>query len=530
MSDPLRTMSVRETPQSEPVSGRTMIQNHAGGYGFAVDDWTQLNRFLILGTVGGTYYVGERDHTRESADLVRRLAGTDGPRLVKTITEVSVAGRAPKPNPAIFALAVAAASPDQRTRQLAYDALPKVCRTGTHLFTFAEYVQAQRGWGRGLRRAVANWYETKPADKLAYQLVKYRQRDGWTHRDLLRLSHPAGTGDHKPLYDFACGRPTHWTAGSMIEGYKTLQEASDRVTSREVAHIISTHHLPWEAVPSEFLSHGYVWEALLPDMGLTALIRNLARLTRLGVISPMSETTSAIAGRLTDPAALKAARIHPIQILDALMTYQLGRGVRGGDSWRPVSQIVDALDQAFYLSFGTIEPANKRTLLAVDVSGSMGWGTVGGSAVLTPRVAAAAMAMVTAGSEPQHLITAFSHRMEKLSVSPRQRLTDVLDTFDRIPFGRTDCSQPMLHARDNKLQVDTFVVLTDNETWCGWMHPFQALRQYREQSGIPARLVVVAMTATNFTIADPDDAGMLDVVGFDTATPSILSAFSRGEV
>jgi 60 kDa SS-A/Ro ribonucleoprotein len=38
------------------------------------------------------------------------------------------------------------------------------------------------------------------------------------------------------------------------------------------------------------------------------------------------------------------------------------------------------------------------------------------------------------------------------------------------------------------------------------------------------------MTATEFSIADPGDAGQLDVVGFDTGTPDLISAFSRGEV
>jgi 60 kDa SS-A/Ro ribonucleoprotein len=36
------------------------------------------------------------------------------------------------------------------------------------------------------------------------------------------------------------------------------------------------------------------------------------------------------------------------------------------------------------------------------------------------------------------------------------------------------------------------------------------------------------MTATEFTIADPKDGGMLDVVGFDTALPDAMAAFVRG--
>jgi 60 kDa SS-A/Ro ribonucleoprotein len=85
----------------------------------------------------------------------------------------------------------------------------------------------------------------------------------------------------------------------------------------------------------------------------------------------------------------------------------------------------------------------------------------------------------------------------------------------------------MLYAAELKLPVDLFCVYTDNETWHGNVHPHQALRQYRDQMGIAAKLAVVGMTATECSIADPTDAGMLDVVGFDTATPALLADFAR---
>jgi hypothetical protein len=44
--------------------------------------------------------------------------------------------------------------------------------------------------------------------------------------------------------------------------------------------------------------------------------------------------------------------------------------------------------------------------------------------------------------------------------------------------------------------------------------------------GIRAKLVVVGMALNGFTIADPDDAGMLDVVGFDTVTPNLIADFA----
>ena len=71
------------------------------------------------------------------------------------------------------------------------------------------------------------------------------------------------------------------------------------------------------------------------------------------------------------------------------------------------------------------------------------------------------------------------------------------------------------------------MILTDSETWAGPIHPTEALRKYRQEMGIPAKLVVVAMVANEFTIADPQDAGMMDVVGFDSAAPALIADFAK---
>jgi 60 kDa SS-A/Ro ribonucleoprotein len=210
-----------------------------------------------------------------------------------------------------------------------------------------------------------------------------------------------------------------------------------------------------------------------------------------------------------------------------------------------VREIVDALDAAFYASFGNVEPTGKRMLLALDVSGSMGGGWVAGVPGLTPRDASAALALVTAATEQQYEIVGFhagrggwksgarrpgwgADGLTPLAISPRQRLDDAVRTVSNLPFGGTDCALPMRYAQAHKREIDAFVIYTDSETWAGDIHPAQALRDYRHASGIDARLVVVGMVSNGFSIADPADQGMLDVVGFDTATPQLISDFVRG--
>jgi len=536
--DVLRTFRTRVTRQSVKADAR-QVENAAGGYTFVPDDQARLHRFLTLGTEGGTYYTNAKDLTEDNARVVVRAAETDCVGLVRHIVAVSEAGRAPRQNPALFALAIAASAADDDGRAAALAALPRVARTGTHLFQFAGYVEQFRGWGRGLRKAVGNWYADKDANQLAYQVCKYRQRDGWTHRDLLRLSHPSNDSAAKAaLYEWICGRGRGdgGVLPGLVDAFIAAQEATS--ASAWVALIDANPALSWEMLPDAALAEADVWRALINHgMPQTALMRQLPRLTRLGVLD--GEVGRAVATQLQDPDRLAKARVHPVNVLVAQRTYASGHSARGESTWAPEPKISDALDAAFYHAYGAVEPANKRTLLALDVSGSMGTSVSG--LPLTCREAAAALAMVTAATEPDHQVVGFTSAsrgydwrdntfLTRLDVGPRRRLDDVCRYTSELPMGATDCALPMVWAAKNRVKVDTFQIYTDNETWHGAIHPHQALRQYRDTMGIDARLVVVAMTATGSTIADPSDPKQLDVSGFDSAVPNLLADFSRGDV
>ncbi len=518
-------------PQSEPLPGR--VPNSGGGHAFPVDDLTRLRRFLILGAEGGSYYVSERKLTLENARAVRRCIETDGAAAVREIVAVSEERRAPRVGPALFSLAMAASYGDGETKELAFQGLPQVARTGSHLQEFAGYANAMRGWGRGLRRAIANWYSARPVADAVYQTVKYRNRYGWTHRDLLRKVHARAEGPLNELYAWI-------TQETLPSGDPVLRlvhsfEQAKTADADALAALIQEHRMSWEMMPAEMMDQKSVWQALSENMPLTAYVRNLATMTRLGVISPMdSRRACEVLGRI----GTERGRIHPIGVLSALLTYRSGKGVRGQHTWEPVPQVVDALDAAFERSFAQAPQTGQRLYLGIDVSGSMNWGEVAGVPGLTPRMAAAAMAMTVARREPNHYMTAFSSStgsntgrfgkadMVPLDIAARDSIADAVRKTQALPFGGTDCALPMLDALRRRIPVDCFVVLTDSETWAGSVHPAEALRNYRVEMDLPAKLAVVAMVSNGFSIADPEDGGMLDVVGFDAAAPQLIADFT----
>jgi 60 kDa SS-A/Ro ribonucleoprotein len=519
-------------PQTQPIPGREadMAKNHQGGYAFTIGDWARLERFLILGTDAGTYYVDPAKHTIENFDVVKRCVAKDARRVVELVYEMSIKDRAPKASPLLLALAYAIQKGQPDAARYAREIFPEIARTGSWLLESVAYLDQFGGWGRGKRQMIEAWYNRK-AKQVAYQVLKYRNRKGWTHRDVMRVAHPyASTTAHEDIFRWATSglpapagdKPHPSPALVQIWAYERAKIAD----KEEIIELIERYKLSWEMLPSKWLTDKDVWRTLLyNNLPKTALIRNLGRLTRLGVIKPLSESEATVSYLLTNG---KGRLPHPMATLIASGAYAQMHD-RHGNAWSASQRVLEALDTLFNQGFGTIKPAGKRTLLAIDCSKSMTWNIVVNTHI-SAMMAASAMAMVTVRTEPKCHTVGFSDDIIPLPVSKSMGLREVHNLCQSIRFGGTYCDKPMTYALKNGLEVDTFIIYTDNETAHGLMHPSVALKQYRQRSGIPAKLIVAAMTATEFSIADPKDPGMLDVVGMDAGMPNVISAFSAANI
>ncbi|CAB3398344.1 unnamed protein product [Caenorhabditis bovis] len=462
--------------------------------------------------------------------------------------------------------------------------IAQVCRIPTHLFEFVgncEIVaksgafnskQTSTGWGRMMRAVITKWYESKTPERLAMFLTKYPQRGGWSHRDLFRLAHPEvfhrkafytsperleleqiyrfvvkgdlqerkrkslniSEGDSKDADDVTAkkvyteeqlDREENSKALGLIEAYLKLKnETNEEIIIAE----IKKHGLVREHIPTDALKSVNVWKALLEtEMPMTAMLRNLGRMSAIKCLD--ENQIAEITRRLNDVEELRRARIHPLNVLIARSTYRQGGGYKSALKWKPEKKIVDALEQAFYKSFINAPPTGKRYCLAIDVSGSMAQPASG--CVISCREAASALSLINLHNEETVRMVAFCDELTELPFDKTWNLDKMDDFMNNLAFGSTDCALPMVWAMEKDLKFDVFAIYTDNETFFGDIHPFEALKQYREKSGIhDARMIVMGMSATEFTIADPTDAGMLDIAGFDSAVPQIISEFINGYI
>lgn len=451
------------------------------------------------------------------------------------------------------------------------------------------------GWGRLRRKAVSRFYadDNKNGARLVYLLTKYKHRHGWTHKEVLQFAHPKMDGESETVdlqaKNLALKYCTHGykkmkdefvrlshKAGvskpvSEVIGYiDKLEEVNSLSPSNpadldKLLDILKTYgarrarevdeskaeneeeiadrkepiQIVREHIPTGFLNNNQVWEALLLDMPMTALIRNLGKMSSMKLFDKRENEELAV-NSLLNVKKLKYARIHPMKILLAMKTYEQGHGDKGDLDWRPNRKIVEALDKAFYLSFKQPEVkdnyrTNKKYMLCLDVSGSMTFHGCKGCEIITPAIASVAMAWVTWNIEEDENIelVAFGGQlvdMKGLGYHKDMLITDVLRKTRGIRFGSTDCSLPMLHALKNRLEVDVFIVYTDSDTWAGRVHPVTALKDYNKEMGRVAKLIVLGMDSNGFTIADPQDPNMMDIVGFDANVPELIAQFANGNL
>ncbi|WP_062430846.1 TROVE domain-containing protein [Herbidospora daliensis] len=521
--------------------GAKKVENAAGGVVFEKDLWQRVEDFLILGTTGGTYYVDGGKLTEINVGVLYKALHTDGPRVVEMLTEISTSRppRAPKNQPALFALAAAYARGDEATRRAAKSALPKVARTTDHLATFFGYYKnlggkrTSRGtspvMGRSLRTALGSWFLQGEPDDVAFKVCKAGQRktpsgESFALRDVLRMAHPAGDSEQrKVLFGWIAGNVGDDAARAVLPSVDRFLTAKAVTTVEEATRL----DVPWEFLPDAMLTEPKVWDHLVDTIGLTALLRNLARMTRIGTLVPLGDATRRAAARLTAFHQLRKARVHPLDVWLAMRVYASGQG-RGGTTWTPVPAILDALEEAYEKSFGVVKPTGKKLLLAVDSSGSMTYArcVVGGSPIGTPYEVGSAMAVMLARIEKGNVhaieVDTAVHRSK---VSARTNLRDIATW--RASGGGTDLSMPFRHLLRERMNVDGVVVFTDNETWAGRGEPADQFDRYRKTVNPQTRLVVAAMTAAGYSIADHTDPNSLNVVGLDASLPMIVNGFVR---
>lgn len=532
--------------------------NSTGVGSWEISDKAKLCRFLCYGSERDLYSTKENGRIKleNTGALQSMLEEKRGAEVLEEIKRFAQDGRAVRLEPSIFALALCSQNPDVNTKQAAFKALKDVCREPAHLFSFIKYKKELKEhmkcgiWGRALRRALSDWYNEQDAMSLAAAVTKCKQREGWSHQDLLRLSHTKPARDAIALIskyvtkgwkEVQVAHENKENAEEVIRVLSYLEVVEKVKHSRdetEVVTLIEEHKLEREQLLTEHLKFKQVWSALLKEMPLHSVVKMLGRLTSGKVLEPGSSETQFLCDRIQSETALKQAKIHPFSILLATENYKKGHGYQGKPKWEADHNILKAMDSAFYKSFMNVEPVGKCFVVAVDMSGSPS-SIVPGTSIST-AAAAAAIAMILARTEADtHVLVYSQEAMVPFSISADMTLKEATDELVKStrergaqPSGSAfmlqflsesrGCTVPIQWATENRKAVDVFVILSTNPLLMLTASPVESLKKHRETSGANSKLVMCDLTNTGFAIGDTEDRGLLTISGFDLGAFSVI--------
>ena len=456
-----------------------------------------------------------------------------------------------------------------------------------------------KGFGRAFKTALNKSLLAKTPAQLAYQVTKYQSRGDWGFNDIIKCTHlRTGTGENRkrntkykisspntaetrpatamdlvlrysmygmeemtklatafnlledPIYDYL------WS----VDAAKGMQQEINETNTNDLIHLIHTHRLVREHLPTWTMKNCDVQKALLfgdPCRGgaqpppMTALLRNLASLTSIGLFEDKA-ILSLVVKHLNNKDAVQRSRIHPVNVIIAWFVYRKGKGFKGKLIWTPQKEIVDALEQMAFLAFTNAPPTTKRYGVFIDGSGSMLSETTFQG--LSNADIAALLSLVIARSGQGHLFYVFSAKGQRSFQTPSRSnggawgspptdntglydvghqihanstFQEVLAAVQLTNWGATDISNGIRYLEKSNKHVDAIVVITDNDINTG-EKPLVALNSYRKTIGNPnVKLITLAVQLNDLTIADPSDKGMLDMCGFDTNSYQVMHAFTH---
>lgn len=459
--------------------------------------------------------------------------------------------------PLAYTLAVCARSTNQDVSRKAYMAIQTVCRTPEKLFMFLKYCKESlklKSWPRRHRMAVAKWYTTNPQylDNpmlLAKHVTKYRRRHGFSHKKVLKCCHPNTSrcpDDIKFILCYAVkgiskARRLHqgeegkiMSVVDFINDVDTLRKG--KMPEDDVVALIKKWELTWEQIPTVHLQSKEIWKALLNIMPMTALLRNLGKLTMHRLLEPGSQEETRTCSRLNNAELLKDAKLHPIQILSSLNGYRRGEGFRRNRyTWNVNQNIVHSLTQAYMtqLTSSSQTPNLPQNLLvAINIRHSIERHVVG-IPLMNCKQTATALAMTLKQSQPStHTVTfgsgGIARRLDfQLSDSGIYDIESALDAVEqRTDDNPVNFDAPLQYAMQNMKAVNAVILMTDRLTEQDRSDIQRAYRNFKEHF-LDVSFITVCFQNCEETspVAEPQDPNMLDVIGVDAGALDIILSF-----
>lgn len=500
--------------------------NRAGAPAYLRSLQEQVVQILTLGTLTDTFYASAKGLTEEAVAVCLEARKACPHFLARALVYARESGYV-KAAPTL-GLAILSGG-GAETKSLFASAFGRVVRTPDDLRRFVGLCRegrGRKGFGGIARDCAASWI----AGLSEYHAVKYgsARSDGFTLRDLVRLSHPkpadAATSERISwLLRGSEGLGSDVAANPAIRAFEALKRATD---PNEQAELVRQGKLPFEAVvPALGAKNDAAWVALLGNAPYGNLLSSIVAFGRRGVWADEANVRSAVE-RLTNDRARAKARVSPHQLWQALERIRQEASV--------ADAIVSAVAEALERSVDDGEPLPGRVAIGVDVSGSMGASLSGGSTRLVDIASVFAVALARRAAEPLVLpvdLSVYAEEGREILKLPLARAATKLASFGG---GGTSLGAPVELLLQKRERVDWYVGITDNEDWAyGESHRtkrsfLSAWRVYRQHVNPNARAMLLTLAPTREVVAPAGEPGVTFVYGWSDAVLRLAADRLKG--
>jgi len=506
--------------------GRTVPKatavNAAGGRAYDLSAKAALARYAMTGCLSNTFYVKAEDHLDRVITLAKEC---DSNFLAKLAIFARKDGYM-KDMPSLLMAILASRGDNGRAALKA--AFPQVIDNGRMVRNFVQIMRSgklgRKSLGTGPRNLVRGFFERNKPNWLFRQMSVGQDPSG---ADIIKMVHPhPATPEHEALFGYLIGKGE---SDKRKKGYKNLPPLVQQFEAWKADRSLPAPAVDFRLLTAQPLT-GEQWASIMRAGQWHFTRMNLNTAIRHGALKADPGLEKVIADRLADAETIRKARVMPYQLLAAY---------KHVSSDIPRS-IVDALHDAVELAVDNVPVAEGRTLVIVDVSGSMGSPVTGNngrtsSKVRCVDVAALFSAAIVRKNRDATVLPVDTSVHLGFRPEPRNSVLTEASTLARFGGGGTNLSLGFRHANSHRMKFDHVVVISDQESWAdrysyygegtGLMHEWEALRSRNPG----AKLVCIDIQPGRTHQAIEGRPEILHVSGWSDAVFKVAAAFLGGD-
>lgn len=413
--------------------------NEAGAPAYSLTSEQALAQLAVTGCLNGTYYATAKDQL----DAVLDLANKCEPEFVAKVAVYARHQGSMKDMPALLCAVLAV-----KDGELLQKVFGQVIDNGKMLRNFVQIVRSgvvgRKSLGTMPRRLVRQWLAERSMDQLFHASLGQKP----SLRDIIRMVHPKpADAQRRNFYAYLLGKP--FDRDQLPDEVRQLELFKSDEASLPDINFQFLSALPLTSAE---------WRVIAQRASWTTLRMNVNTFQRHGVFD-CDETTMLIAERLADPQRIIKAKAFPYQIMTTLLNIR----------YDAPGILRDALEQAMEIATANVPALPGKTVLAIDVSGSMHSPVTGyrqgSSSATTCLDAAAVMAAAVLRRNPDATVMPFHWEVVQTDIDPNASIVSISQQLRELPSGGTNCSVVLKELNRQRASADTVIYFSDNESW-----------------------------------------------------------------